>query len=650
MNSALNHLHFAAPAWLWLALAGPLLLLALQFHEQRARRRELAQFASANSLAALLSSHDPARRMLKQGLRLLMVFLAGVALARPQWGELAEKTESIGEDVVFVLDCSQSMTATDVHPSRLGRAKLAIQEFVDQYGRGRIGLVAFAGQAFLQCPLTFDADAFRDALLAVDERTIPVPGTDIGRALHEGAAAVEKSGRQKILVLISDGEDLEKASVAAAKRLAADNVIIFTVGVGTPTGSPLYVSTPAGGRELLQTEQGQPVQSRLDEPTLRAIAEATHGSYQALGPLGDGLEQVRQALEKSEGLAHLVSSHYEGVDHFQIPVAGLLILLVGESLLSTRRSRSRGSVQPRITAIARPAALLLVLGCTLTGRSGEVAPELPTSPRAQFNAGTTSLRAGHWREAENALVAAVTSNDAAVQPLALYNLGQVHFRAGQEAMKGVPLAAELETQSDQNIQAAISVVKAADAALAGDDLRAAGSAYRSGNSQLRSLKKLLDTLKSSVDTCGSVVQRWQRAADDFRSAAELRAHYDNAQTNAGITDLQVAELTNERWKIQEIQAALEAQRVELQKRLDALKRKLPPEATKNEQGENNDTKSPSENPKPEEQPNKGDQGKEMVLTPEEAMRLLTSLKLDLNRQYSAGNQPDDHQKNAGRNW
>jgi predicted nuclease with TOPRIM domain len=167
---------------------------------------------------------------------------------------------------------------------------------------------------------------------------------------------------------------------------------------------------------------------------------------------------------------------------------------------------------------------------------------------------------------------------------------------------------------------------------------------------LRSLKKLLDTIKGSVDTCGTALERWQRAADDFRSAAELRTNYERAQTNALIMGQHVAELTGERWKLQEIQEAVETQRGELQKRFDALKKKLPPEATKNEQGEESDSKSPSENPKPEEQPNKGDQGKEMVLTPEEAMRLLSSLKLDLSRQYSAGNLPDDQKKNVGRSW
>jgi Ca-activated chloride channel family protein len=641
--------HFAAPAWLWVALLAPLVLLACQLHARRARRRELAQLANPAALAAMLGSHSPRRRTVKNILQLALVFVIGVTLARPQWGERAEQSESLGEDIVFVLDCSKSMTATDVNPSRLARAKLAIQEFVQSSGHGRVGLVAFAGQAFLQCPLTFDYDAFADALLAVDERTIPVPGTDIGRGLSEGYAAVEKNGRRKILVLISDGEDLEKASVTAAKSLAAKDVVIFTVGVGTAAGSEIYVSAPAGGHELLLTEQGQPVKSRLDEPTLRAIAEATHGSYQPLGALGDGLERVRQTLEKPDGFARFVTARRDGVDRFQITAALALILLVGESLVSTRRAIRKAVLPRRVLPVAKLVAPLL-LGCALTLRGAETAAELPTSSWALFNLGASNLHSGHWREAENALNAAVNANDAAVQPLALFDLGHVRFHTGGELLKGVAHAEDLEAQGDKAIEAAAPVVKSADAALADDDLREAALAYRSVNSTLRSLKKLLDTIRGNVETCGRALERWQRAADDFKSAAELRPNYDTAQTNAIIMDQHVAELTNERWKLQEIQEAVETQRAELQKRFDALKKMLPPEATKNEQGENSDSKSPNESPKPEEQPDKGDQGTEMVLTPEEAMRLLSSLKLDLSRQYSAGNLPDDQKKNAGRNW
>ena len=641
--------HVADPAWLWVALAAPLVLVLLQLHASRARRRELARLASPGALAVMSRSHSPGRRIIKIVLQTALLFSIGVALARPQWGEQTEKSESLGEDVLFLLDCSQSMLAADVNPSRLARSKLAIQEFVQNFGRGRVGLVAFAGQAFLQCPLTLDYDAFRDALQAVDERTIPVPGTDIGRALNEGFAAVEKNGRRKILVLVSDGEDMEKGSVNQAKTLAAKNVVIFTVGVGTPGGSEVLVSTPAGSRERLLNAQNQPVNSRLDETTLRAIAEASHGTYQPLGALGDGLDRVRQALEGAEGLPRFVTTRRDGVDHFHLPVALALVFLIVESLLGTRRPERQWAAPGRATVPALT-AFIFTVGCAMSAQSGGNQAGLPSSPRALFNFGTISLRQGHLREAENALDAAVTSNDAAVQPLALYNVGQVRFRAGQEALKGTPLSAELETRSEQGLRSADSAIKAADSALAGDDLPAAVSAYRAGSATAKSLKKLLAAIRSSADTCGVVLLRWQRAGDDFRSAAELRPDYDNARTNAGIVDLHIADLTAERWRIIEMENAISARQADLKKRLDALKRQLPPEATKGEQGENSDSKEPNQSSKPDDQETKGNDGKEMVLTPAEAMRLLSSLHLDLSRQYSAGNAPDDARKNIGRNW
>src|SRR5271170_3294924 len=209
----LRHPHFAEPAWLWLVVLAPLALLLLQRAAAIARKKQVALFAAPELLDALLRSHSPFRRILKNLMLVLAVAAIAVALARPQWGETSEISQALGEDIMFVLDCSKSMLATDVNPSRLGRARFAILDFVQRHGHGRVGLVAFAGQAFLQCPLTFDYDAFRDSLLAVDERTIPVPGTDIGRALKEASLAMEKNDRRKIMVLVTDGEDLEASGI-----------------------------------------------------------------------------------------------------------------------------------------------------------------------------------------------------------------------------------------------------------------------------------------------------------------------------------------------------------------------------------------------------------------------------------------------------
>jgi Ca-activated chloride channel homolog len=333
----LAHPHFAEPHWLWLAVLGPIALFLLQRYSSWARRKQLAQLAAPEFVAQLARSQSPFRRGLKSALLILALAGMGIALARPQWGEQTEASHLIGQDVVFILDCSRSMLATDVTPNRLERAKLAILDFVQRQGHGRVGLVAFAGQAFLQCPLTFDYSAFQDALVTIDDRTIPILGTDVGKALDEAARAMDKSNRQKLLVLITDGEDLEKGGIRVAEALAKQGVVIFTVGVGTPAGSELHFINEQGKSEVVHDRKGGVVYSRLDEATLKGIAAATKGAYYPLGPVGEGLAKIRLDLESLSMAAAGGSARKLGVDRFHLPLAAALIILVIESLVGTRR-------------------------------------------------------------------------------------------------------------------------------------------------------------------------------------------------------------------------------------------------------------------------------------------------------------------------
>lgn len=329
--------HFAEPIWLWLAFLGPLAVVALQRYSAAMRRRQVAQIAAPEFVAALTRSHSPARRVFKEGLLALAVCAIGLALARPQWGEEPQReTQLQGEDIVFALDCSRSMLAADVTPNRLERAKLSIQNFIQSHRDGRVGLVAFAGQAFLQCPLTPDHDAFHDALAAMDERTIPVAGTDIGRALDEAYRAMDKKTPRKVVVLITDGEDLEKGGVTKAAALATNGVVVYTIGVGTAAGAEIQVLNEQGQPTLLRDSKGEVVRSRLDETTLRAVATATKGEYHPLGLLGEGLARVRTALQVQVAAGGAAASKL-GVDRFHWFVAAVLLLVVVESLMGTRR-------------------------------------------------------------------------------------------------------------------------------------------------------------------------------------------------------------------------------------------------------------------------------------------------------------------------
>lgn len=329
---------------MWLAFLAPVALVLLQRYAAWARKKQLRLFAAPELLSDLLRSHSPVRRIIKNVLLVLVVAGMGIALARPQWGETTEISQTLGEDILFLVDCSKSMLAADVAPNRVTRAKYAILDFVQKHGRGRVGVIAFAGEAFLQCPLTYDYDAFREALLDVDEKTIPVPGTDIGRALDEGYNAMEKNDRHKVMVLVTDGEDLESSGVSTAKKLADKGVVVYTIGVGTAAGSPIQVINDRGVSEPLRDQNGSVVVSHLDETTLTAIANATHGTYQPLGSLGEGLNRVRKLVETTTDSAQYSKLRKLGVDRYYIPV-GLVTLLLGiESLVGTRR-RLRESVK-----------------------------------------------------------------------------------------------------------------------------------------------------------------------------------------------------------------------------------------------------------------------------------------------------------------
>jgi Ca-activated chloride channel homolog len=333
-----RHPHFAEPRWLWLAILAPVCVFLLHRYAAWARKKQIASFAAPELLGDLLSSHSSIRRGIKNLLLVLAIAGIAIGLARPQWGETTEVSRALGEDIMFILDSSRSMLASDVRPNRLDRAKYAILDFVQRHGRGRVGLVAFSGQAFLQCPLTFDYDAFREALSAVDERTIPVPGTDAGRALDEAYQAMEKSDRRKIMVMLTDGEDLEKSGVRTAETLAQKGIQVFTIGVGTAAGSPIQIVNEQGASDYVRDQDGKVVQSHLDEAALTAIAQATHGSYHPLGTLGEGLSQVRNLVETpSVDSPEASRLRKMGVDRFHLPVAVVIALLIFESLIGTRR-------------------------------------------------------------------------------------------------------------------------------------------------------------------------------------------------------------------------------------------------------------------------------------------------------------------------
>lgn len=322
---------------LWALAVVPAALLFFVWALRR-RRQVLERFAEARLLAALAPDVDHRRQRWRAGILLAALALLLVALAGPKWGFHWEEVHREGIDIVVALDTSRSMLAEDVKPNRLERAKLAVQDLVKQLHGDRIGLVAFAGSAFVQCPLTLDYEAFTESLRAVNVGIIPKGGTALEAALTAAIEAFEgHQGKHEAVILITDGEDHEGEIDEAAKLAADKGIKIYAVGIGTPDGELIPVGT-AGERTFLKDRRGQVVKSRLDDETLKRIATASSGAYvHADGP-SLGLDVVYNdylgRMEKRE-LKSTMERRFE--ERFQIPLLLAVLLLAIEPMVGERR-------------------------------------------------------------------------------------------------------------------------------------------------------------------------------------------------------------------------------------------------------------------------------------------------------------------------
>ena len=302
---------------------------------RRRRQEALASFVAAALLPAVAPDLDLRRRTIRAWLLIVAVLCVVLALGGPMWGFRWQEVRREGIDLVVALDTSRSMLATDVKPNRLGRAKLAIQDLVAELHGDRVALVAFAGTAFVQCPLTLDYGAFAQSLEAIEVGIIPRGGTSLTAAIDSGLEALEgHQGKHQALVLVTDGEDNEGHVKEAAKRAADRGVKVYTVGIGTAEGE--LIPGESGG--FVKDRKGQVVKSRLDEDTLKEVAVDTGGVYlHAAGPSLGLTELYRDyidTMEKRE-LATTLERRFE--HRYQIPLAIALVLLLVEPLVGERR-------------------------------------------------------------------------------------------------------------------------------------------------------------------------------------------------------------------------------------------------------------------------------------------------------------------------
>ncbi|MDD2703415.1 MAG: VWA domain-containing protein [Candidatus Omnitrophica bacterium] len=335
-------MRFAAVNFIFAFFVIPALVL-FYLWAARSRKSALEKFAQKELLGDLLSAVDSRKRFLKTAVTVLSVFFGLFALMRPQWGFHWEEVKRKGVDIVIALDTSKSMLAEDVKPNRLQRSKLAIRDLVRNLKGDRIGLIAFSGSAFLQCPLTVDYGGF---LLSLDDtgiNTIPKGGTSITSAIKEALRSYE-GGRKKykVLILITDGEDHEGAPLQAAEEAKKEGISIFCIGIGTEEGELIPVVDESGQKVFLKDGQGAVVKSRLDENSLQKIALETGGVYVRASNAEFGLDLIyRERISRMEkrDLQAKMNKQYE--ERFRVFLWPALLLLVIEPFINDKKGKGK---------------------------------------------------------------------------------------------------------------------------------------------------------------------------------------------------------------------------------------------------------------------------------------------------------------------
>jgi Ca-activated chloride channel family protein len=446
--------NFGVPSALWLLLL-ILPLAALLIWSWHRRQKLLAQFISPRLLDSLMSGVSKSRQKFR--LVLLAVAVASLifSLSRPQLGFSLEESKQSGLDIVVAIDTSKSMLADDVQPNRLSRAKLAAVDLLRLAQSDRLGLVAFAGGAFLQCPLSLDEEAFRQSVDFLDVNVIPQGGTALAEAIQTARAAFkEENENHKILVLFTDGEDNDDAdaALAAAREGKKAGLRIFTIGVGTPSGEVLSTKDPYGNRVFIKDSSGNVVKSRLNESLLQQLAKETDGFYLPLTGARSMevlYERGLAPLPKSESATRTVRQYHE---RFQWFIGAAILLLLMEMLFPERSQSSKSKVQsPKSAAVG---VLIVLFGLVANGFGAasdalkdyergkfsrarsefeRLAAKKPEDSRLRYNAGAAAFQDEDYDTALKHFNQTLTARDLKLQQQSYYNLGNTHFRLGEKS-------------------------------------------------------------------------------------------------------------------------------------------------------------------------------------------------------------------------
>lgn len=325
---------FGSPEYLYLLLLVPLLMAAYALYASR-RRKRLDEFGKYDTIKQLMPLASPKRVRHKFVLTTIGITLLIFAMARPQLGAKLKEVKRTGIEIMIAVDVSNSMLAEDFTPNRLERTKYAIDRLIEQLEEDRIGVIVFAGDAYVQLPITSDYQAARNFVRNISTNMVSLQGTAMGAAIRLAVSSFSPGSEgSRVMILISDGENHEDNAVAAAQTAEENGVTIYAIGVGTPEGAPIRF-----GNDYIKDEDGNMVVTKLDEQTMEQIALTTGGSYIRATNGNIGLSEIIARVNEVEKKELTATVFEEYNELYQYILAAALLFFITETFMISRRNR-----------------------------------------------------------------------------------------------------------------------------------------------------------------------------------------------------------------------------------------------------------------------------------------------------------------------
>ncbi|MCX6250414.1 MAG: VWA domain-containing protein [Bacteroidetes bacterium] len=310
------------------------------------RKRKLAAFGERTVFQQLMPDYSTGKPVFKFILLMIAYAFIVIAMAEPQTGSKLEKVHRKGIDLVFALDVSNSMLAMDIKPSRLERAKQDISRLIDRLEGDRIGMILFAGKAYIQLPITSDYTAAKLMLATVNTNSVPVQGTAISDAIEKAMGTFGQSNRSKAIVIITDGEDHQGGVLEQVEASGKTGIVTYTIGMGLPEGAPIPVYNGDVQTGFKKDRDGTTIISKLDETILQQIASVGKGIYVRANNSSTGLEKIFDDINKIQKVEIETKQFSDYEDRFQYFIAFSLIFLIFELFVYDRKNQWFSKFKP----------------------------------------------------------------------------------------------------------------------------------------------------------------------------------------------------------------------------------------------------------------------------------------------------------------